>query len=521
MNASRTHNASDGLEAYVRDHHTLELARFHAFPEPGTAPAWTTLDLYLFVPASFGAGPSTWPAEMLYRQSKIAVRLRAKDITLEELADLESPRNPAVRLLERMEERVAGVHRSGLVPLARMFGADVSDVLRDEVKALKTQLDVLAPEDAHTMVQHIEELCASALKVLDVLDTLRRRAMRDQSIHEPGLLATITFAEEYSSALIDEQLSKLGMFLNTAENLRDGHGTVLRMNMTIAHTLDVLGKMRRSRGFITPDVGKAELYGYRLGLLKKELQQSLYVDTRPSGRDPFVANSAAMVAAALAATWALLAQVPLITGTLWSWQGLIFGLGAIFAYVLKDRIKDIVKRRLVKRWKHWDNENRILGGPLSNLGWGHFSGRARERVQWRSVDDVPKDVRRIRRFHRTVRSAAADLERVLHYRREVSLSVADPVPPAGFGLQELIRIRLADLLRRLDDPIDNVTFYSRIKRRFVTRDIPRVYHLNLICLVTSPTGQRTGRKFRAVVNQKEVVRLESVRSNALDAPGTS
>ena len=515
MNASQDHKAPFELEAYVRDHHTLELARFHAFPESGTPPVWTTLDLYIFVPASFGAGPSTWPAEMLYRQSKVAVRLRAKHITLEELADFESPRNPAVRLLQRMEERVAGHHCSGLVPLARMFGADVSDVLRDEVQAITNQLEVVAPEDAHRMLREVEELCTSVLNVLDVLDTLRRHAIRNQSVHEPGLLATLTFAEEYTCALIDEQLSKLGMFLSTAENLRDGHGTVLRMNMTIAHTLDVLSKMRRRRGFITPDVGKPELYGYRLGLLKKELQQSLYVDTRPSGRDPFVANSAAMIAAALAATWALLAQVPLITGTLWSWQGLVFGLGAIFAYVLKDRIKDIVKRRLVKRWKHWDHENKILGGPLSNLGWGHFSGRARERVRWCAVDDIPRDVRRIRRFHRTVRSAAADLERVLHYRRDVSLSVADPVPPAGFGLQEILRVRLADLLRRLDDPIDNVTFYSRTKRRFVQRDIPRVYHLNLICMVTTPSGKRKGRKFRAVVNQKEVIRLESVGNHSL------
>ena len=516
MNASFQPQAHLELEAYVRDHHTLELARFHEFPESGAQGGWTTLDLYMFVPASFGAGPSTWPAETLYRQSKVAVRLRAKGISMEELADLESPRNPAYRLLARMDERVSGNERSPSVPLARMFGADVSDVLRDRVKALRNELGLVSPEDAHALVSSVEKLCALSLEILDVLDTLRRRAMQHQSIHEPGLLSTLTFAEEYSAALFDEQLSGLAMFIETAENLRDGRGTVLRMSMTIANTLDVLGSMRRRRGFVTPEAGRPELYGYRLGLLKKELQQSLYVDSRPSGRDPFVANSAAMVAAALAATWALLAQVPLITGTLWSWQGLIFGLGAIFAYVLKDRIKDIVKRRLVKRWKHWDNENRIVGAPLSSLGWGDFSGRARERVHWISVDDVPKDVRRIRRFHRTVRSAAADLERVLHYRREVSLTVSDPVPPAGFGLQELVRIRLANLLRRLDDPVDSVNFYSRKKRRFIKRDIPRVYHLNLICVLTSPSGSRVGRKFRAVVNQKEVVRLESVGQSQMD-----
>ena len=95
MNASTQPQEHLELEAYVRDHHTLELARFHDFPESGAAAGWTTLDLYMFVPASFGAGPATWPAETLYRQSKVAVRLRAKGISMDELADLSSPRNPA------------------------------------------------------------------------------------------------------------------------------------------------------------------------------------------------------------------------------------------------------------------------------------------------------------------------------------------------------------------------------------------------------------------------------------------
>ena len=70
----------------------------------------------------------------------------------------------------------------------------------------------------------------------------------------------------------------------------------------------------------------------------------------------------------------------------------------------------MVKRRLLKRWKLWDHDTRIVADGLSELGWGDFSGIARERVRWVDTEELPPDVRAIRKYRRTVRRAGADLE---------------------------------------------------------------------------------------------------------------
>ncbi|MFT5431247.1 MAG: hypothetical protein ACI9OJ_001926, partial [Myxococcota bacterium] len=248
-----------------------------------------------------------------------------------------------------------------------------------------------------------------------------------------------------------------------------------------------------------------------LSILKKELQQALYLDTREAGRDPFYANGAAMVAAALAATWATLAQVPLLQGQLWSPQGGLLLAGAVGAYVLKDRIKDLVKQRLIRRWRQWDVSRKLLAEDFAGLGMGTFTGFALERTEWKEPDELPPGVRDVRRLHRTVRGAGADLERVLHYHRKVELSVAADAPPPGYGIQEIIRISLDDVLRRLDDPIDTVYFYDTAKGRFEKKGLPRVYHLNIVAVGTEEaSGRRIASKTRVMVNKDRIVRVENV-----------
>src|SRR5690606_1638321 len=116
----------------------------------------------------------------------------------------------------------------------------------------------------------------------------------------------------------------------------------------------------REQGFALPWGNSPEYYGYRIGLLKKELQRSLYLNTRNTARDPFVTNAAAMVAAGLAATWATLAALPLWTGKWTSTEGIYFLALAVGAYILKDRIKEWTRVMLAKRFLRFDYNRRIV-----------------------------------------------------------------------------------------------------------------------------------------------------------------
>ena len=82
-----------------------------------------------------------------------------------------------------------------------------------------------------------------------------------------------------------------------------------------------------------------EYLTYRTNRLKKEVQRTLYLEPESNERVELISNSAAMVAAGLAALWATTAQIPLLSGHFGETTSALFFAVAIGAYILKDRIK--------------------------------------------------------------------------------------------------------------------------------------------------------------------------------------
>jgi hypothetical protein len=286
----------------------------------------------------------------------------------------------------------------------------------------------------------------------------------------------------------------------------------------MARTAEQVQRRRDEQGFPSPATGSPEYFTYRTGLLKKEVQRALYVDTRASTRDPFYRNSAAMVAAGLAATWATLAQVPFMTGGVTAGQYGFFLAAAVGAYMVKDRMKEWVRHSLSKKLLRWDHDRHIVGDGLKPAGLGAFGGRAQERVRWLEQDDVPRDVAQLRQKHRTVRGVAPELEHVLEYERKVSFEGGDPPTPDGFGVQELFRLSLDEVIKRLDDPVDPVPYYDPQTGAFRLADLPKVYHLNLIARCTDERTQRTTiARWRVVLNQDGIVYVDPVATRFVDA----
>jgi hypothetical protein len=99
----------------------------------------------------------------------------------------------------------------------------------------------------------------------------------------------------------------------------------------------------------------------------------------------------------------------------------------------------------------------------------------------------------------------------------------DAPVPAGFGVQELVRLSLDEILKRLDDPIDDVAFYDPSTGTFARAEMPKVYHLNLVVETTTgaqddPTAVRHLSRSRVIVNQEGVVRIDPVAERTAAPP---
>ncbi len=511
-----------GPQLVSRDQRTVELRQFYPLPISSSEEYSYSLDVYFFFPRSFGVSAATWNRDLFYRDTHVYLRLHAPTLTLRDLSNLDHLNNPIALLRQRLPLLLGpeAPASASMTALAQMFGAELTDALNREswaIRRLIRAVDKNAQAQPNEVLHALEAFCWDGLDALTALRRVRAKAQAYQGVVHPALLASLSFAEEYASAMMDEGLSEVAFDLEHAHGLRDGTGCAVRMRLVIAHTLETLNRRRRDQGFVLPSTGneiESEYYSYRMSLLKKELQRALYIDTRSLGRDPFYANSAAMVAAGLAATWATLAQVPFLTGQ-WDIREnfTLFGV-AIGAYILKDRIKDWVKTVLSRRLNQWDHDHQIVGDALAEVGLGAFTGRARERMRWLPEGELPDDVFAMRTQQRTVRGSTTELEHVLHYERLLSFKGTETSPmPRGFGVQEILRLSLDDLLRRLDDPMDQTSFYDGAAGRFTRAPLPKVYHLNVVHVATNlHTGQRFLNRARVVLNRRQLLRIEPVMS---------
>ena len=158
----------------------------------------------------------------------------------------------------------------------------------------------------------------------------------------------------------------------------------------------------------------------------------------------------------------------------------------------------------------------VVADALARFGLKGLAGRARERVRFMRTEDVDPEVRAVRLFHRSVMGTGLELEEVLHYRRRLTLTAADHAAmPPGFGIREILRLNTHALTRRLDDPLDEVSFYDAPTGAFRRDNLPKVYHANLVLKVSAAHAREHWlSRYRMVLNQDGLVRVEPVMTRS-------
>ena len=125
---------------------------------------------------------------------------------------------------------------------------------------------------------------------------------------------------------------------------------------------------------------------------------------------------------------------------------------------------------------------------------------------------MPEEIAKLRRQNRTVRGSRTDLENILRYSRKLILTTRSLAAfPKGFGLQEVLRLSVDEMVKRLDEPHEDVYLYDAGNGRFAHEQLPRVYHLNLVTVtIHEPSGEVQRHRSRIILNKLGIVRIEPV-----------
>jgi hypothetical protein len=328
-------------------------------------------------------------------------------------------------------------------------------------------------------------------------------------------------ADEYMSLVLEEQLSRLVDSLQETHPL-PGSGFASRCQLRIRELAGEDAAYRYKYGYLALSEGeRGDYFSYRSSQLKKAVQQALYLDPRSVQVDTFQRNAVGAVAAALAATWAMAAQLPGSFANASGTAKLALLALPVLAYVGKDRIKTISNDYLSKRLRRYDHTFDLTGETLATLGLGMLRARIHESMRFQRVQELPADVVDLRTSQRTVRTSEIATEEVIHHRKSVFLSSSDEAAklPEGYSVRDILRLNVRHFLVRLDEPVEEARYFDWRKESFSVARLPKVYHLNVV--VKTRREWEGGAsleqldRIRVVLNKEGIVRVELVESRAL------
>jgi len=408
------------------DHHNLEVKTHFAVSDGLTG----QVDLFLFLPKSFLAAQVRKEKLMMDFRSRcrLSVRLPAE-------AHAMALRNELSDLLDRID-------REDSPEIARRFAANAAEILR----WLGRKHRDLAKK------AHGDELETQLESTGAWRDELRRKLAPKTEAGHSSLFR-----------LLDEYLSYL--FVQYLAELKDGvacdpNRLTSRARAQLVHFERSEKEYWEKKGFGSSGdrpSGKGEEHLLRLSHLKKFFQSKMFVDVEKGRTVERMAEPFAAAGAGCAALWMAFFQ-----GSVGP-RAAEFGLGGsavittgVFAYIMKDRIKEWGKRYFIHRASNYfpDIRQKLFVEKKE-------IGATREWLRISSRGGMSEEVNRLRRECSLSELEHELPEDVIHYRVEREVKAVH-LPGVGrdWAFQDVLRINLNRYLRGLDDPYKEVALFD-------------------------------------------------------------
>ncbi len=500
------------------------------------------VDAYLFYPKQFTLNDLTYPKERFFQDVRPLLRFREPRLSMKQiLGKKSSVKSPLIYLTDYIEMLHQGRMREPLqnaIDEVRIFACSfVSAVLKNiDRKRKRFAKLLLSPEDAGPLSPEVEAEAQKAFerlaKLIDKIETVlasyRALVVKAQTlpdaVGEP-LKHEMRLIDEYCYYRVRDAMAFLMLVTEQARGRFETPATVAFVErvrgLLAAHDEHAL-----QRGYILiradSPLWLKEKYLHRRGDLKRHIWAVLFLEIRNQPLFGVQRQLGAMIAAALAAAWALGAQIMVIRQALntdspsemWGIGGLLFISAFIFAYVIKDRIKEIgrsyFRSGLFREVP--DHSERLYyaqGGEPIDVG------SVKEIAKFIKPDALPARVRQIR-------AACGDgilpeneaIDGVMHYSKVVTLSskikILGRYPLRA--VHDILRINIDPCLPRLGEPVRRMQMIDD-QGVVVSAELPKVYYLDLALNYSrldrkGDTEERSTDYFRLVIDKTGLQRVE-------------
>lgn len=478
------------------------------------------IDFYFFLPTAMGVQPDSYSRDQFYADLTSYLRVRTPRAGVAATPGGELVHLPAA--LAYFEIHLAPQRRQALahavIHEVRLFGCHVNARLKD-LMAVGLSWREGTPEAAAA------ELRRRLLHLSELIEGFRSRYLRkvthDPVMMEPEVKRAFLLVDEYLSYRVDATI------IHLRERLAACHAPP-----DLLAWLDVVLKHehghRRAARLVTLEAGpdqpkRLESYYYRLGLLKKYVNEVLFIQVQHMRRDRFYRNVIAGFCAGLAAFWATLADIPRmqLMGSADNMMRLaaVVVVGVV-AYIFKDRIKELTREYFSERLKAHlpDYHNRMTYDHVDSDGRPVQMdlGTSREFMHYLAREGLPADIRYVRDLENRSELDPERNEIILHYNKSLMFRV-DPAEARVRHVKNILRFDVSDFLDKLDNPKKPLTYFDP-QHGVKHVDAPKVYHINVVlryAMADVAAGRQSTthveyERFRVVLNKKGIRRIDTV-----------
>lgn len=453
--------------------------------------------LYFFIPYNMGITPYNYSIENFYKNFLTYQRIHTPQGIFSFDSNLR---------LEKASQFL-------LDPNSNLTGQVIQEVklfacfLDNKIKQLREKID---SDQIQASYDGIDQF-------IKILNSFRQEYIHsfnefsDQSVKE-----CFNFVNEYLSNRITQIVTKKALSL---ENKEFKEGLISRLSSEIQY--------QKNPPFLVFNRHSSEqekqYFSYRQSILKKHIFEVLYLQPPKDKKTVQLKNMIGMFGAALAASWAVLAEIQRIkmmsnpNDQFSHFPIIILG---VIAYIFKDRIKEESKEILNHRLRNFiaDFTEPLRYSYFNELGnkiFLHF-GNITETIRFISYDKLPSLIKNLRKNENLRKYPEPKKnEVVIKYLKKVKIKNQKENPLNINSLKHVVRFKVDELLARLDSQSQDFIYFDE-KSNPAEETSGRVYHVNIIIKLYKKSKKGIDcnhlRK-RLVINKHGLLRIENIDTN--------
>lgn len=436
------------------------------------------VDFWFFIPSNLH--PQNYNNSDFFNDLSLYTRYNAPNLGLTSLVDLYNEKNPLYRLLNINHTQ------------------ENREVLEYELKTLLNILKVSGKQTIETVKAMGKFSQYEAVRNLE-------NSIQNYSLVVSKLISIYKDSpKEFSNIYL---LAIEGATIRVEKILYKLHKTIPEKEETISLEIEKLREIRRRYNFstiFTKNERDNSNTVYREHLIKKWSESIMYISNESSRTQKGLKHL--IIGSAAAMAMLIVGIITLFTSRFLGEQTLLLFIGALLAYSLKDRIKDILKVILLKRATNVTSDRvRNIVDPGSRIK----CGKSKESIYFPSFRDLPGKVRELRFKEREDLEIKQHQEEIIHYRREVKLNSRKLYTNHSrlFGIKEIMRFDLRRWFYKMDRVKEKCFIPENGKLVRVNGE--REYHFSIIVRTISGIETIT-KRYSVIANSRKVKEIREV-----------